>query len=432
MKQRRGLSFALGALGVAALAIGAPEARASEGQAPSIMNVQFRFPWEAQRRPAKKPKRAAKPQQAKPAQDRAKPAPQAAPKSAKNPAPGKRSPASATLPELKRPPGLLPFAGAPDVEAGWSALAGQAPQPEPVPLLAPEGPAPAPASVIALLHVEPAREERTDEVERDDVPLPPRRPAAEIPPTGEPATAATPLPPEKPDDMKSAALIPKAPLPTAPAEPTPPDMPLPQVAWEDDPDCLALEKNEAAVYEKLPPIEGPGVCGAGPIVTLSGVKRRGGGEIAIKPAATLRCGMARTVVAWLRDDLAPAASIAGATLDRLDAAGSYSCRGRNNVVGAKMSEHARANALDVAGFSMADGKTYAVYDKDMPETFAAVLRGSACGRFNTVLGEGSDAAHATHLHVDLQPRKNRRGKLCQWEGDEDATPAKDEPAGDAK
>jgi hypothetical protein len=424
----RGRRLALLALGVATLAMAGPghssDALAA-GASPSITLVQFRFPWEAQRRPANRTKRPPKP----------KPKP-AAPARERRPAakPSKPPAAAVVAPALLVPPGLLVFSGPNIADADWRALASQIPPPEPAPPLPPEGPAPAPAWVVALMRPASPPVEQADEteLEQDHIPLPPSRPGSDISVPQGAEAPTTPLPPEKPDDMKSAALIPKAPLPGAPVEPGPPDMPLPEIAREDDPDCQALDKSDFVISKPLPAIEGPGVCGAGPLVELSGVKRRDGGVIEVKPAATLRCEMARVVAAWLRDDLAPAASAGGVTLARLNAAGSYSCRGRNNVSGGKMSEHGRANALDVAGFAMADGKEYAVYAKDMPETFASVLRGSACGRFNTVLGEGSDAAHATHLHVDLQPRKSRHSKLCQWDGDEEPTPAKEEKPADAK
>ncbi|MFC7051611.1 extensin family protein [Hansschlegelia quercus] len=420
--------LALGVVAFTAANAGGSRIAFAAGASPSIRLVQFRFPWEAQRRPAKRAKRPAKPKSkpAAPARERSP-----ATKPAQPPTAAAAAPAA---PTLLAPPGLLVFSGPKGAEADWRALAAQIPPPEAAPPLPPEGPAPAPMWVVALMPPATQPVEQTDEteLERDHVPLPPRRPGSETATSQEAETPAAPLPPEKPGDMKSAALIPKAPLPAGPAEPGPPDLPLPETAREDDPDCQALDKSDVVISKPLPSIEGPGVCGAGPLVELSGVKTKNGETIDLKPAATLRCEMARVVAAWLRDDLAPAASAAGVTLARLNAAGSYSCRGRNNVSGGKMSEHGRANALDVAGFTMADGKSYAVYAKDMPETFASVLRGSACGRFNTVLGEGSDAAHATHLHVDLQPRKSRHNKLCQWDGDEEPEPAKEEKSEDAK
>ena len=238
---------------------------------------------------------------------------------------------------------------------------------------------------------------------------------------------AVPLPPKRPDD-KLAKLEPEVPEP--PPGPTPPDIALPNVSHDEDPDCRALESEGVTVAERLPAIEGPGVCGGGPVVSLTGVKLAGGEVVKIRPAATLRCGMARELAAFLRDDAAPAAEASGSKLARLDIAGSYQCRGRNGASGGKMSEHGRANAVDLSGFAFADGKELGVFSADLPKAFADKVKAAACGRFNTVLGPGSDGFHETHLHIDLQPRRSK-AKLCQW-ADPEVAKARDEDKQDAE
>ena len=69
---------------------------------------------------------------------------------------------------------------------------------------------------------------------------------------------------------------------------------------------------------------------------------------------------------------------------------------------------APSNALDIAQFTLADGTTVDV-KPDPGEKAAAVfakVRSAACGPFKTVLGPGSNADHALHLHFDLAPRRN--------------------------
>jgi len=269
------------------------------------------------------------------------------------------------------------------------------------------------------------------------VPLPPERPREEppAPPPAEAARveagggeappeppaaakAAIPLPPERPEgERETAALIPKAPLPAEkPAGPTPPDLPLPEASREDDPDCRELASEGVAVFKPAELGDQPEICHTGALVALSGVRRKDGGVVEMKPAATLRCAMARAVAAYVRDDLALAAEASGAKLDSIQVAGSYACRGRNNVSGAKLSEHGRANALDIAGFGLSDGREIGVYSKDLPELLGVVVKGAACTRFNTVLGPGSDEAHEDHLHIDLQPRRSH-SRLCEWRPD---------------
>jgi len=138
-----------------------------------------------------------------------------------------------------------------------------------------------------------------------------------------------------------------------------------------------------------------------------------GRGIALEPAAEMSCPMAEAAARFIQEVAAPAAKTAfGTELKSVAQASAYVCRARNS--GRKLSEHAFGNALDIAAFGLADETTVAVELR--PETGAAIflglLRKAACGPFSTVLGPGSDADHATHLHVDLQPRRGG-GSFCR-------------------
>lgn len=245
------------------------------------------------------------------------------------------------------------------------------------------------------------------------------RPTAEappLPPLVRPASRPTPtvpLPPERP--VTVAALPPRAPLTEAPPpSDTPPvEAPAPS-ARDQDPDCKALAQAGGVTASPLPPILGPGSCGAALPVSLSAVKLPNGSEVDVTPAATLTCAAALAAAKLVRDDLAPAAEKAGARLSGVSVAASYVCRGRNNRKGAKMSEHGLANAVDLSGFSFADGRRLGVYDNALPKGFSDALKPAACARFATVLGQGSDGFHEDHLHLDLRKRRNPQSKLCQW------------------
>jgi hypothetical protein len=92
--------------------------------------------------------------------------------------------------------------------------------------------------------------------------------------------------------------------------------------------------------------------------------------------------------------------------------GTYNCRSRNNIPGARLSEHAFANAFDFAGVTLANGYTVTVRRGWMgsasDQTFLREITAGACGPFTTVLGPGSDAKHDDHLHLDLA-HHNARG-----------------------
>ncbi|MCB1487682.1 MAG: extensin family protein, partial [Bauldia sp.] len=96
-------------------------------------------------------------------------------------------------------------------------------------------------------------------------------------------------------------------------------------------------------------------------------------------------------------------------------AASYSCRTRNNVPGAKLSEHAHGNAIDISAFQVSGvgwvevGKANTMGKR----RFLAAVRKSACGPFTTVLGPGSDGYHEDHLHFDVIRRgKNGSSLYC--------------------
>jgi hypothetical protein len=94
----------------------------------------------------------------------------------------------------------------------------------------------------------------------------------------------------------------------------------------------------------------------------------------------------------------------------------YECRNRNRAEIGKISAHASGLAVDVASFELANGKTLAIRpngDEHLRTTVHAI-RVAACGWFTTVLGPGSDAAHAEHMHVDiLQHGSSDRYRICQ-------------------
>jgi hypothetical protein len=169
-----------------------------------------------------------------------------------------------------------------------------------------------------------------------------------------------------------------------------------------------------AAIELVPRLIGPDACGGEDMVRLDAVTRPGGARIALKPAPLLRCAFAESVAVWLRDEAAPRVEKLGATLSAVETYDSYDCRGRNRVPGAKLSEHAKGNAVDLRSFTLADGRVVTLTDVTVAKDFRYDLRESACRRFSTVLGPGSDGAHESHIHVDLIERRGGY-RMCQWD-----------------
>jgi hypothetical protein len=176
---------------------------------------------------------------------------------------------------------------------------------------------------------------------------------------------------------------------------------------------LALT-DAVAIAPSIPAIKGPGACGGDDLVRLEAVVLPDGGRVQVKPAATLRCTMASAIADWIRNDMAPLAEGLGSRISELDNFDSFECRGRNRVAGAKLSEHGRANALDVGALKLANGRTIDLTDRAVEHDLREKVLGSVCARFTTVLGPGSDGYHESHIHLDLIQRRNGY-RICHWE-----------------
>jgi hypothetical protein len=139
--------------------------------------------------------------------------------------------------------------------------------------------------------------------------------------------------------------------------------------------------------------------------------------IRLPDAPTLACRFGERFGLFLRDLADPV--IAGKFAVELDAVRTgpgYECRNRNRAVSGKLSAHASGIAVDIAGFELADGRRLPVAPAQDARARATIdaIRTAACGWFTTVLGPGSDAAHADHLHVDiLQHGSSDRYRICE-------------------
>ena len=86
----------------------------------------------------------------------------------------------------------------------------------------------------------------------------------------------------------------------------------------------------------------------------------------------------------------------------------------NGVIGAKLSEHATGNAIDLDELTLTNGKNLVLTDTSVDNGLRAELARSACQWFTTVLGPGSDEYHENNIHLDLLQRRGGY-RICQWE-----------------
>lgn len=181
--------------------------------------------------------------------------------------------------------------------------------------------------------------------------------------------------------------------------------------------CLKGLGNDEVEFKPLAPIDDGG-CGAAAPLLVSKVA-----GVALEPPATLTCDMTRSLAAWVGTIVQPAARQRLKTdVTAIRVAASYVCRRRNNLGSGKLSEHAKANALDMAGFRFAKAKDVTVGDGwgslaaavglSRNDSFLSDIRTGACAHFTTVLGPGSDPYHGDHFHVDALVRRGGY-RICQ-------------------
>jgi Extensin-like protein C-terminus len=174
----------------------------------------------------------------------------------------------------------------------------------------------------------------------------------------------------------------------------------------------APERVEAPASVPSGPSYQPPRLGPGPLNSYAA-----SGPVTVKPAATLACPIVSALDHWFADTVQPAAQRwFGQRVVEIKQISAYSCRGMNGDPNAHISEHAFGNALDIAAFTLADGRHVTVKDgwRGLPEEqgFLRDVEAGACQQFTTVLAPGSNVYHYDHIHVDLMRRASRR-LICQ-------------------
>ena len=177
--------------------------------------------------------------------------------------------------------------------------------------------------------------------------------------------------------------------------------------WRTQAENACFARKQVALSDTIvaaPEIDGPGVCGMTRPLKVSALAD---GSVAVDKTLTIDCPMIPALEAWLNAIVEPDAEARfGQKVATVNVFGAYSCRGIDNMPGARLSEHAFGNAVDVAGFTLADGRRIDfVHDwKSAGTQEAAFLHeahAGACQYFTTVLGPGADVFHYNHIHLDL-------------------------------
>ncbi|WP_371920709.1 extensin family protein [Pseudomonas sp. S5D5] len=139
---------------------------------------------------------------------------------------------------------------------------------------------------------------------------------------------------------------------------------------------------------------------------LRNVLRVQGADVGLSSSFLASCPLAVAFALFERHSLQPAAqAVFGQAVTRVDHLGSFACRNMYNRAEGRLSQHASANAVDIAGFRLADGRSISVL-KDWPgegdaARFLRQVREGACNDFNVVLSPDYNAAHRNHFHLDM-------------------------------
>ncbi|WP_419809937.1 extensin family protein [Sphingomonas sp.] len=178
-------------------------------------------------------------------------------------------------------------------------------------------------------------------------------------------------------------------------------------------ECRALLDRAGIRYARLEPRLEGAACGWG-----DGMKLTDGGALGITlvpDAPPLTCPVAAGLAMWEWSIVQPAAQrYLGTSVVGFDQLGTYNCR---RIAGsASWSEHATANAIDIAGFRLADGRRLTILadwpGKGPEAMFLRQVRTGACKVYATVLSPDYNAAHRDHLHLDQAARGATGWRVC--------------------
>ena len=185
---------------------------------------------------------------------------------------------------------------------------------------------------------------------------------------------------------------------------------------DDYAECRALLRAAGVRYAVLPPAGSGGKCGYSDGVRLT---EGGSRRIGFRPAGLgVSCPVAAALAMWEWNVVQPAAQRRfGSEVVSIDHFGSYSCRRIYGRSSGDWSEHATADALDIAGFRLADGTHISVlgdWEKGGEKAaFLREVRTGACRLFSTVLSPDYNAAHRDHLHLDQAERGEMGWRVCR-------------------
>lgn len=211
-------------------------------------------------------------------------------------------------------------------------------------------------------------------------------------------------------------VLPKSLNPFYPLRPTDPIGPL--TKWKlqafalDSAACYKFLRAASVGFTPVPDTREQSFCHV-----TNAVRLTSGGPPLYPNAPQMSCQVAAGLVLWERQGLAQAArDMMGTNITRIDHIGTYNCRRQYGKKTGWVSEHASANAIDIQGFTFADGTKVTVLDDWNPKggeptraaNFLRMAQQKGCDVFKVVLGPQANAAHKNHFHLDMGPLSSCR------------------------
>lgn len=243
-----------------------------------------------------------------------------------------------------------------------------------------------------------------------EAPTPAPLPPSPLPLAAQPAPEDIPPLPER-RAARPASVWPRT---LGPIGPEPPPEVWPEAEIRDAlARCQGMLGPVRFDFKALEPIR-KGVCGTPAPIQLKYINDTP--RVELRPAATMSCPLAAAIDRWMTEVVQPRAkALLDATVIRVVNLAAYDCRPRYGNPSERMSYHAYAEAIDIAGFVTAKGERINVLEHwsagDERAQFLRDIHDGGCGIFGTVLGPEANAAHRNHFHVDIA--KRRRTAFCE-------------------
>jgi hypothetical protein len=172
-----------------------------------------------------------------------------------------------------------------------------------------------------------------------------------------------------------------------------------------------------AVATSMPPIV-EGQCGLRSPLSLEAVSANGR-NVPLNAPVTTDCGMATALPEWVSDVDSYLMAHDNTRIATVVVGTNYACRNVDNAKTGNLSFHAFADALDVVGFVLEDGRTITVEtgwngNEEQGRSAIRFAHDAACTHFTTTLGPEANALHHDHLHIDLGCHGSRcTARLCE-------------------